>query len=59
MADAKGLYSHHVRKQWQSIQGSRYHYGYRDGSNRILKIYALCWGIEIYFKESKRHLGLS
>lgn len=27
-------------------------------SSRILEIYALRWGIEVYFKESKRHLGL-
>ena len=26
--------------------------------SRILEIYALRWGIEAYFKESKRHLGL-
>lgn len=25
---------------------------------QILEIYALRWGIEVYFKESKRHLGL-
>jgi hypothetical protein len=25
--------------------------------SRILEIYALRWGIEVYFKESKRHLG--
>ena len=107
MADAKTLYSHYVRKQWQSIQGTRYRYKLLDvelnlasspneapqwvpyrllfvkgttGDNaaipgkhdwalfittdtamqasRILEIYALRWGIEVYFKESKRHLGL-
>lgn len=107
LADARELYSHHVRKQWQSIQGTRHHYKLLDvelnlasspneapqwvpyrllfvkgtrGDNakapgkhdwalfittdtameasRILEIYALRWGIEVYFKESKRHLGL-
>ena len=107
MANAKELYSLHVRKQWQKIQSTRYRYkvldvelnltssakevpqwvSYRllfvkgtagdntetpakhewalflttDTSmepNRILEIYALRWGIEVYFKESKRHLGL-
>ncbi|SFM11578.1 transposase, partial [Nitrosomonas communis] len=27
-------------------------------ASRMLEIYALRWGIEVYFKESKRHLGL-
>ncbi|SDX29361.1 hypothetical protein [Nitrosomonas communis] len=27
-------------------------------ASRILEIYALRWGIEVYFEESKRHLGL-
>jgi hypothetical protein len=27
-------------------------------ANHMLEIYVLRWGIEIYFKESKRHLGL-
>ena len=107
MANAKGLYSHHVRKQWQKLQGTQYRYkmldvelnltasakgeaqwvSYRllfvkgttgdetetpgkhdwalflttDTSmqpSQILEIYALRWGIEVYFKESKRHLGL-
>lgn len=107
MANAKTLYSQHVRKQWQKIQGSQYRYktldvelnltaspkedpqwvSYRllfvkgttgDDSetpgkhdwalflttdtsmlpHQILEIYALRWGIEVYFKESKRHLGL-
>ncbi|MCH9659867.1 MAG: transposase [Bacteroidetes bacterium] len=107
MTNAKELYKHHVRKQWQRIQGTSYHYkvlnvelnltsspkespqwvSYRllfvkgaaedntsepgkhdwalflttDTSmepSRILEIYALRWGIEVYFKESKRHLGL-
>jgi DDE superfamily endonuclease len=107
MANAKDLYSHHVRKQWQKIQGTQYRYkvldvelnltssakekpqwvSYRllfvkgttaeetetpgkhdwalflttDTSmepSKILEIYALRWGIEVYFKESKRHLGL-
>ena len=107
MANAKDLYSHHVRKQWQKIQGSQYRYkvldvelnltasakeeaqwvSYRlifvkgttgddnetpgkhdwalflttDTSmqpSKVLEIYALRWGIEVYFKESKRHLGL-
>ncbi|SFL76796.1 hypothetical protein [Nitrosomonas communis] len=30
MADAKRLYGHHVRKQWQSIQGTRYRYKLLD-----------------------------
>jgi hypothetical protein len=25
---------------------------------KILEIYALCWGIEVYFKEGKQNLGL-
>lgn len=107
MANAKELYSHHVRKHWQKIHGTKYRYkildvelnltssakeeaqwvSYRllfvkgttgddteisgkhdwalflttDTSmkpNQILEIYALRWGIEVYFKESKRHLGL-
>ncbi|TYP70031.1 MULTISPECIES: transposase [Nitrosomonas] len=107
MADAKRLYRHHIRKQWQSIQGTRYRYRLLDvglnlassldeapqwvpyrllfvkgttadnaatsgkhdwtlfittdttiEASRILEIYALRWGIEVYFKESKRHLGL-
>ncbi len=106
MVNAKELYSHHVRKQWQKIQGTHYYCKVLDvelnlssakeevqwvsyrllfvkgttGDNieipgkhdwalflttetsiepsRILEIYALRWGIEVYFKESKRHLGL-
>jgi len=107
MANAKDLYHHHVRKQWQKIQDTQYRYkvldvelnltvsakekaqwvSYRllfvkgttgddteipgkhdwalflttDTSmepSQILEIYALRWGIEVYFKESKRHLGL-
>lgn len=27
-------------------------------ASRMLEIYALRWGIEVYLKESKRHLGL-
>lgn len=30
LADARELYSHHVRKQWQSIQGTRHHYKLLD-----------------------------
>ncbi|MCK5477391.1 MAG: transposase [Methylococcales bacterium] len=107
MANAKDLYSHHVRKQWHKIQETKYRckvldvelnltssakeeaqwVSYRllfvkgttgddteipgkhdwalflttDTSmepSQILEIYALRWSIEVYFKESKRHLGL-
>jgi SRSO17 transposase len=107
MVNSKDLYRHHVRKQWQKIQGTQYRYkmldvelnltasakedaqwvSYRllfvkgttgdetetpgkhdwalflttDTSmqpSQILENYALRWGIEVYFKESKRHLGL-
>lgn len=107
MANAKDLYCHHVRKQWQKIKETHYRYkildvelnlaalakedaqwvSYRllfvkgttgdetdipgkhdwalflttDTSmepGHILERYALRWGIEVYFKESKRHLGL-
>ena len=27
------------------------------GMSKMLEIYALRWGIEVYFKEAKQHLG--
>jgi hypothetical protein len=107
MTDAAGLYSEHVRKQWQRIAGTRYQSKVLDvelnlaespkdkavwvnyrllfvrgigedesaqpgkhdwalflstdttlSPARILEIYALRWGVEVYFKEGKQHLGL-
>lgn len=105
LLDAKALYQHCVRKQWQRVSGFPYqccalevelnlatepqeHWvkvqllftrglGESDAAPRsakawalflstdttlqpleLLEIYALRWGIEVYFKEAKQHLGL-